>query len=82
MLALALALLTTSPALAWEPIASSRPTWDGPAPYVINQAGSSDLGASVSEAELRRGMEDWATPACPGLNTSYGGTTTRQPARQ
>lgn len=79
MLALALALLTASPALAWEPIASSRPTWDGPAPYVINQTGSSDLGASVSEAELRRGMEDWSTPACSGLNTSYGGTTTRQP---
>ena len=78
-LAFVLVSLTVSPALAWEPIASSRPTWDGPAPYVINQAGSPDLGASVSETEVRRGIEDWSSPTCSGLNTSYGGTTTRQP---
>lgn len=68
-----------SHASAWEPIASSRPTWSGPAPYAINQSGSPDLGAAISESEVRRGMQDWSTPACSGLDTSYGGTTTRQP---
>ena len=74
------AVMASAPlASAWEPIASSRPVWDGPAPYQINAAGSVDLGAAVSEAEVRRGMDDWTTPACSALSTSYGGTTSRQP---
>ncbi len=75
----ALVLALPGAAAAWEPIAGSRPVWDGPAPYVLNQAGSTDLGMSVTEAEVRRGMDDWTVPACSGLSTSYGGTTSLQP---
>ncbi|MBX3269151.1 MAG: matrixin family metalloprotease [Sandaracinaceae bacterium] len=78
-LAMVLVLAVPSAALAWEPIAGSRPVWSGPAPYQLNQAGSADLGVSVTEAEVRRGMDDWTTPACSGLSTSYGGMTSRQP---
>lgn len=79
LLALAILIALPSTALAWEPISSSRPVWDGPAPYQINQTGSVDLGAEVTVTEVRRGMDDWTTPTCSALNTAYGGTTTRQP---
>ncbi|HHH28619.1 MAG TPA: matrixin family metalloprotease [Polyangiaceae bacterium] len=65
---------------AWEPINPSRPVWDGAtAPYQINEVGSVDLGMATTITEVRRGMDDWTTPACSGLSTSYGGTTSRQP---
>ncbi len=72
----ALACLAAGPAYAWEPIAPSRPVWDGPAPYAINP-NSDDLGPTVTETETRRGMEDWTGPACSGLSTRYDGVTTR-----
>jgi len=77
MVALVLALPAS--AAAWEPIAGSRPTWDRAAPYVIHSAGSEDLGPSVTEAEVRRGMDDWTEPSCSGLSTAYGGTTSMRP---
>lgn len=76
----ALVLLVAAPAAAWEPIASSRPVWDGPAPYAINP-NSDDLGPATTETETRRGMDDWTAPACSGLSTSYGGTTTLEAGR-
>ncbi|MCA9608931.1 MAG: matrixin family metalloprotease [Myxococcales bacterium] len=78
LIVLAVLALPTA-ALAWEPIASSRPTWDGPAPYQIHQVGSADLGATLTESEVRRAVEDWTGPACSGLQTSYGGTTSTRP---
>jgi uncharacterized protein (TIGR03382 family) len=78
---LATALATSAAtAAAWAPIASSRPVWSGPAPYELNAAGSPDLGGfGPTEAEVRRGMDDWTTPSCSGLVTTYGGSTTRRP---
>ena len=70
-----------SSALAWNPLTSSRPVWSTSAPYELNAAGSPDLGGfSGTEAEVRRGMDDWTTPACSGLSTSYGGSTSRAPS--
>lgn len=77
----ALAVLTwAAPASAWEPIAGSQPVWDGPAPYAVNP-NSDDLGPMVTEAEVRRGIDDWTTPSCSGLSTTYGGTTTVEAGR-
>jgi hypothetical protein len=65
---------------AWNPIASSRPTWATAAPYELNAAGTPDLGGfGPTEAEVRRGMDDWTEPSCSGLETVYGGSTTRSP---
>ena len=72
---------SAGPAAAWNPISSSRPVWSGPAPYELHSAGSPDLGGfGPTEAEVRRGMDDWTTPACSGLDTTYSGSTTRRPS--
>jgi len=82
---LALAAITAgavgvaSAAQAWEPIDSSRPTWGTPAPYTLHSAGSADLGFATTEAEVRRGMDDWTRVACTSLRTTYGGTASSLP---
>jgi len=82
---LALAAITvsatglTSVAQAWEPIDSSRPVWRTAAPYTLHSAGSADLGFSTTEAEVRRGMDDWTRVACTSLRTTYGGTVSSLP---
>ncbi len=74
-------LAVASPASAWNPIASSRPTWSTAAPYELNAAGTPDLGGfAATEAEVRRGFEDWTEPSCSGLEVVYGGSTTRRPS--
>ncbi|MEM9187836.1 MAG: matrixin family metalloprotease [Myxococcota bacterium] len=70
-------LAVTAPASAWNPIDGRRPVWCGPAQYFLNQAGSADLGFATTEAEVNRGMQDWALQACTGLTSTYQGTTDR-----
>lgn len=73
-------LLPIDAAWAWAPIASSRPVWSGAAPYRLHSAGSVDLGGfSATEAEVRRGMDDWTRVSCTSLTTSYGGSTSTMP---
>jgi len=73
-------LVAASTAFAWEPIASGSPVWDPPVPYFLNNAGSPDLGGfSGTEAEVRRGMDDWTRVSCTSLTTNYGGGTTARP---
>ncbi len=70
----------TSLARAWEPIADSRPVWTTAAPYSLQSAGSVDLGGfATTEAEVRRGMDDWTRVACTSLTTAYGGTVSSLP---
>lgn len=60
-------------AAAWEPIHSTRPVWRPPVPYSLNRNGSPDLGGFAgTEAEVRRGMDDWTHVACTSLTTSFG----------
>lgn len=78
---LVLLVSSAAPAHAWNPIASSRPVWTTAAPYELSSAGSPDLGGfGPTEAEVRRGMDDWTTPACSGLETTYGGSSPRRPS--
>ncbi len=73
-------LALSGAAHAWAPIAASRPVWSGSVPYRLHSAGSVDLGGfSATEAEVRRGMEDWTRVSCTNLTTSYGGTTSTSP---
>ncbi|MCS6798788.1 MAG: matrixin family metalloprotease [Myxococcota bacterium] len=65
---------------AWTPISGERPVWCRAAPYAMNAAGSADLGAG-SEAEVRRGMDDWTRVSCTSLTTSYRGTTSATAGR-
>jgi hypothetical protein len=70
-----------SGASAWNPLTPSRPTWATAAPYELHAAGTPDLGGfGPTEAEVRRGMDDWTEPSCSGLETVYGGSTTRRPS--
>jgi hypothetical protein len=73
------ALALTPVASAWEPIDSARPTWSGAVPYTLHSAGSADLGFATTEAEARRGMEDWTRVSCTSLGVSYGGTVSSLP---
>lgn len=66
-------------ARAWEPIDSTRPTWATAVPYTLQSDGSADLGFSVTEAEVRRGMDDWTRVACTSLRTMYRGTVSALP---
>ena len=51
-------------------------TWcDTPVPYALN-AISSDLGDAGTEAEVRRGFEDWTRVSCTSLTTQWNGRTT------
>jgi len=73
--------VSASPALAWAPLTPSRPVWSTAVPYELNAAGTPDLGGfAATEAEVRRGMDDWSEPSCSGLTTAYGGSTTRRPS--
>ncbi|MFK7990960.1 MAG: matrixin family metalloprotease [Sandaracinaceae bacterium] len=79
-LATLLVLGSASSALAWQPIAGGSPTWRPPVPYSLHEAGSPDLGGFAgTEAEVRRGMDDWTLVACTSLTTSYQGSTSRRP---
>lgn len=78
--ALAFSLFVATPASAWEPIHPTRPVWNLPVPYSLHQAGSVDLGGfAATEAEVRRGMDDWARVSCTNLTTNYRGSTARRP---
>ena len=73
-------LLLIHPVQAWAPIAASRPTWSGTVPYELNMSGSPDLGGfGPTEAEVRRGFEDWTRVSCTDLTVRYGGATSRRP---
>ncbi|GAB5548507.1 MAG: hypothetical protein SangKO_082670 [Sandaracinaceae bacterium] len=73
---LVLGLLAASTAFAWQPIASGNPVWRPPVPYSLNSAGSADLGGfGPTEAEVRRGMDDWTRVSCTSLTTRYNGST-------
>ncbi|MCS6798319.1 MAG: matrixin family metalloprotease [Myxococcota bacterium] len=68
------------PARAWSPIASSRPTWRGPAPYSLHHAGSEDLGGYDATLPIvRQGFDDWARLECSALRTDFRGSTTAVP---
>jgi hypothetical protein len=70
----------SSPAHAWEPIDASRPVWRGAVPYALQSAGSADLGGfGPTEAEVRRGMDDWTRVACTSLTTRYDGSVSSLP---
>lgn len=70
----------TSLARAWEPLDSSRPVWTTTVPYELHSAGSVDLGGfAATEAEVRRGMDDWTLVACTSLSNSYGGSVSSLP---
>lgn len=78
----ALLLLLASTAHAWTPIASSRPTWSGPAPYSLHEAGSVDLGGyDATLTIVRQGMDDWTRVSCSALHTSFEGSTSSVPFR-
>jgi hypothetical protein len=75
-----LTLVAASSALAWEPIYPTAPVWRPPVPYSLNAAGSPDLGGFAgTEAEVRRGMDDWARVSCTNLTTTYRGSTSASP---
>lgn len=77
---LALVTVGVGVAHAWEPIDRARPVWRSAAPYRLHTAGSVDLGGfAPTEAEVRRGMDDWTLVACTSLTTSYGGTVSSLP---
>lgn len=75
-LAVASTLLLPASALAWSPIAESRPTWSAEAPYAVHSAGSDDLDLATVLREVRRAMGDWARVDCTSLAVRYTGETT------
>jgi hypothetical protein len=79
--ALSLGVVSASSlAHAWEPLDSSSPTWSGTVPYALQSAGSVDLGGfAPTEAEVRRGMDDWTRVACTSLTSSYEGPVSALP---
>lgn len=79
VMTLAAPIVWLQTAEAWAPIDPSQPVWTGAIHYELNQAGSSDLGLSTSESEVRNGMEDWMRVACTSLRVTYDGTTSRTP---
>lgn len=77
---LAVALLVSSSAAAWEPIAPSQPVWRSlPVAYWVHRDGSDDLGVATAAVEVRRGMEDWAAVSCTSLEVDHRGTTSAAP---
>ena len=67
-------------ALSWEPIAGSRPTWEGSSvTYELERSGSDDLG-SATEGEVTEAMGSWGQVACTGLRVVYGGLTDDAPS--
>ncbi len=75
----AISALAASPAAAWTPIDSSEPIWGGGVPYQMNNAGSADLGAAMSETIVQQAFSDWATVTCTSLRSTYGGQTGTRP---
>ncbi|MEQ8453929.1 MAG: matrixin family metalloprotease [Sandaracinaceae bacterium] len=75
-----LVLLVTSPAHAWAPLTSSRPTWDDAhVAWSLHDRGSDDLDFATVQTDVRRGMEDWTRVSCTGFSTTYEGTTSTAP---
>lgn len=71
-------VLTVLVLSAWAPIDSSRPVWRMTVPYLMNSAGSADLGAATTETEVNRAMGDWTRVSCTSLTASYGGSVTNR----
>lgn len=80
ILGLLCALSFGGDARAWTPIASSQPTWSGPAPYYLHQNGSADLGGYEGTLPIvRQGMDDWTRVSCSALHTSFEGSSSGIP---
>lgn len=65
-------LAAPSSARAFECIAGNCPVWCQTVPYGLTIT-SPDLGDGTTEAEVRRGMDDWTTVSCTDLQTNYTG---------
>ena len=84
MLALLLATLclvvcVPQSAEAFSCLNGSCPKWCNlPVSYALEKA-SDDIGEAMTEAELRRGMDDWTREECSGLRTQYRGRTNANP---
>ncbi len=73
---LALTLLGTPSAFAYDYLSQCGPTWTNlPIPYYINSVGSADLPFATVQTVIRDSFDVWGDPCCSQFAASYQGTT-------
>ncbi len=74
-------VIATSPATAraWSWAEEPPATWAGAPTFRMHEAGSSDLGAELTELVLLRAAGGWSSASCTALRSDYGGRTGAAP---